>query len=726
MADPVAGPGAGSDAGSGTRDADGVILDALFTQSPVGLTVLDGDLRVLRVNTATPAMHGTPADEVVGRRFPASHHVVEEEVAEALVRDVLDTGVPVRGRVLRARPPAHQGQERQYEISAFRLNDPRGAVVGVALTAVDVTDRERARRRLGILDTVRERVGSTLDVVVTCQELTEVLVPAFADVAVVEVVDSVIRGDAPPASPLPPGVALRRAAFRSVAGAHPPEAHPVGDIRSLPSPTPFSQALADLLPRAVTLRPGLPWLAADPARARAIRESGAHALLAVPLALRGGVLGLVSLYRSGTPDRYDDADVALGRDVARHTALCVDNARRYTRAHTVAATVLQRMLPLHPSSHTGLEAAGIAHRGDSGAWYDTIALSGARTALVAGAVSGRGIRAMAAMGQLRTVVRSLAAMDLDPEDLLARLNDTAMFLAAERASLSPVDPCRRGPGTASCLYAVYDPISLTCTVATAGHPAPVVVRPDRTITCPEPSGPWLGSTDKSPFAAARVQLPHGSVIAFPGTPGLGTLLSGAGSALRTAPDYADRPLQNLCDDIQYSLAAGTDVEGSVPVLLLARTRPFPADRVAGWHLDHEPTAAATARRCVSGQLAAWKVADEPAFNAELIVSELVTNALRYGSPPLELRLILDHSLTCEVTDCATTAPRLRHARATDEGGRGLFIVAQLAEAWGARYSTDGKTIWTEQTITPRPPEPVPPTQPAPNPGEDVGRARGHY
>ncbi|MGW7548531.1 ATP-binding protein [Streptomyces sp. NPDC054770] len=93
------------------------------------------------------------------------------------------------------------------------------------------------------------------------------------------------------------------------------------------------------------------------------------------------------------------------------------------------------------------------------------------------------------------------------------------------------------------------------------------------------------------------------------------------------------------------------------------------------------------------------MADEDAFNAELIVSELVTNALRYGRPPLELRLILDHTLTCEVTDRATTTPRLRHARATDEGGRGLFIVAQLAEAWGARHSADGKTIWTEQTLT---------------------------
>ncbi|OLZ74172.1 protein phosphatase [Streptomyces sp. IMTB 2501] len=679
-------------------DAGAVMLDALFTQSPVGLAVLDTELRVVRVNTATPAMRGMREEDVVGRRFPRSHYVVEEETAEGLVREVLDTGVPARGHILRARPPAHSGRERLYEVSVFRLNNPRGGVLGAAITVVDVTERERVRNRLGILDAVHERVGRTMDVVVTCQELAEVLVPAFADVAVVEVVDSVIRGEDPPPSPLPRGVPLRHTAFRSVVGGQ-PEAQSVGDVRSLPAPTPFSQALADLLPRAVALDSGLPWLATDPARVWPIHDSGAHTLLAVPLALRGTVLGLLSLYRSRSPSPYDEDDVALARDVARHTALCIDNARRYTRDHTVAATVLHRMLPLRPASHTALDAAVTARPGDGGAWYDTIALSSARTALVAGAVSGRGIHAMATMGQLRTAVRSLAALDLDPEDLLARLNDTATFLAAERASLPFPDLRHRKPGTASCAYAVYDPLSLTCTVAAAGHPAPVAVRPDGTVAhVGTTTGPQLGSTDQSPFAATRIQLPHGSVIAFPDTVGLAARLSDAESPLRTAPAYADRPLQDLCDDIQYSLTADTETDGAV--LLLARTRPFPADRVATWPLDHEPTAAATARECVSGQLAAWNVGEEPASNTELIVSELVTNAVRYGSPPLELRLILDRALTCEVSDCAATAPRLRHARTTDEGGRGLFIVAQLAQAWGARYSADGKTIWTEQTLAP--------------------------
>ncbi|WP_327241586.1 SpoIIE family protein phosphatase [Streptomyces sp. NBC_01320] len=681
-------------------EAGAVMLDALFTQSPVGLAVLDGDLRVVQVNTATPAMQGMREEDVIGRSFPGSHYVVEAEAVEALLRRVLESGDPLDGQVVRARPPAHLGQERRYELSAFRLEDPRGAVLGVAITVVDVTYRERARIRLGILDAVRERVGRTLDIVVTCQELAEALVPAFADIAVVELVDAVIRGGDPPLSPLARGVTLRRAAFRSSGGEGRPQAHLAGAAGILTAPTPYSQALADLLPRAVALDSGLPWLAADPARARAVRELGAQTLLAVPLALRGAVIGLVSLYRTRSGSPYDDEDVALALDVARHTALCIDNARRYTRDHSVAAIVLQHILPLRATSHTALEAASIARSGDGGnTWYETIALSGARVALVAGTVSGGGIHATATMGQLRTVVHSLTALDLDPEDLLARLNDTAALLVAERASLPSGNPLHREPVTASCAYAVYDPLTRICIFARADHPAPVIVHSDGTVNHPDTSpGPRLGSTDQAPFAATRIQIPDGSVMAFPAAPALASHLTAAANPLHTAPAYADRPLQELCDDILYTLPA--DIQADDAVLLLARTHPFPCDRVATWQLEDELTTASAARKYARDQLDAWSVEEETAFNTELIVSELVTNAIRYGSPPLELRLILDRTLTCEVSDCSATAPHLRHARTTDEGGRGLFIAAQLAQAWGARYSADGKTIWTEQTLTP--------------------------
>jgi anti-sigma regulatory factor (Ser/Thr protein kinase) len=345
----------------------------------------------------------------------------------------------------------------------------------------------------------------------------------------------------------------------------------------------------------------------------------------------------------------------------------------------------------------------MARPGDgANAWYDTIALSGARTALVAGSVSADSIRATAAMGQLRIVVHSLAALDLDHEDLLARLNDTATLLLTEQASLPDGKETDRLPATASCVYTVYDPLARICTIARAGHPGPVVIRPDGTVDQPDTSpGPGLGSTDRAPFAATSMRIPHGSVMAFPGSPALTTPLAAAARRLKAGPAPAEVTLQRLCEDLLCALPAGTGHDGAV--CLLARTRPFPADRVATWPLDDELTAAAAARDLTTGRLADWNVGDETAFNTELIVSELVTNAVRYGSPPLELRLILDRALTCEVSDSSATAPHLRHARATDEGGRGLFIVAQLAQAWGARYSADGKTIWTEQVLegTPR-------------------------
>jgi PAS domain S-box-containing protein len=682
-------------------DPEAVMLDALFSQSPVGLAVLDSELRVVRVNTATPAMQRMREEDVVGRRFPGSHYVVEAEAAEALVRGVLESGVPLRRRVVRARPPAHRGQERRYELSAFRLADPHGAALGVAVTVVDVTDREQARTRLGMVSAVRARVGRTLDMVVTCQELVETLVPEVADIAVVELVDGVIRGDDPPLPDHPSSLTLRRVAFRSSAAGNPPQAVPVGEVRVLPTPTPYSQTLTDLTPRTVRLGPGLPWLTADPARARAISESGAHTLLAVPLTLHGAVIGLLSLYRTTSTDPYDEEDVAVADDIAGHTALCIDNARRHMRDHSVAATVLRREFPPRATSHTALEAVGTAPPdGGGSAWYDTIALSGARTALVAGMMSGSDIHATASMGQLRTVIRCLAALDLEPEDLLARVNDTAALLVAERASLPSGDPLHRKPVTASCVYAVYDPLADAVTVARAGHPAPVIVRPDGTVDQPDTApGPLLGSTDQAPFAASRMRIPLGSVLVFPSTPELASHLTAAtGTLVTAAAARADQPLQELGDHLLCTLPADSRAEDTV--LLLARTRPFPSGRVATWRLEDEPTAVAAAREYTRGRLDGWSVAEETAFSTELIVSELVTNAVRYGSPPLELRLILDQTLTCEVSDRSPSAPHLRHARTTDEGGRGLFIVAHLADSWGARYSADGKTIWTEQALTP--------------------------
>ncbi|MFC5204443.1 MULTISPECIES: ATP-binding protein [Streptomyces] len=166
--------------------------------------------------------------------------------------------------------------------------------------------------------------------------------------------------------------------------------------------------------------------------------------------------------------------------------------------------------------------------------------------------------------------------------------------------------------------------------------------------------------------------------------------------LQRVLSQVDRPLQDLCDDVVYRLR--DDPRNGDVFLLLARTHPLPADQVAMWHLDQNPEAVARARAHAQRQAAAWGLDEETAYTTEMIVSELVTNAIHYGTPPLRLQLILDRTLTCEVQDSNSLAPRLRHANTVDEGGRGLFIVARLARNWGVRYSTDGKTVWAEQTL----------------------------
>ncbi|MFF8424393.1 SpoIIE family protein phosphatase [Streptomyces sp. NPDC016566] len=672
------------------------VLEALFHQSPAGLMLLDTELRILWINVNTPVLKSGTPEEIIGRHLTDVCDLSAPGEVEATLHGVLESGAPARGRRLGVRPKGAPGPEYRFSVSAFRLEDAQGRILGVLTEILGVTECEKVRARLHLLGSVRDRVGQTLDVVATCEELVQAVVPDLADLAVVEVVEAVVRGEEPPPSPLGREVPLRRAAFARSGGEDQVQAHPVGDVRALPFPTPYAQTLADLKPRLVALGPETPWLAAVPQRAEAIRASGAQSLVTTPLTLRGKVLGLMSLYRTDQGDVFEQGDVILADAVAAHAALCIDNARRYTREHTIALTIQRHLLLPEVATQTTVETAHILVPSETGGGcgFDTFALSGARTALVVGEVAGRGIHAATTMGQIGTAAHSLAALDLEPDELLARLNDTAISLAQERAALPPGDPM---PLTGSCAYAVYDPLAGTCTIALAGHPPPVIAHPDGSTQIPHlPSGPPLGRTEGPPFAATTIPLPDGSVLAFY-TPSL-LHTSQSPEILQRVLAHTDRPLQDLCDDVLYRLRNDTD-HGDV-ILLLARTHTLPADQVAAWHLDPHPKAVATARTHAQHQLTHWGVDEETAYTTETIVSELVTNAIRHGTPPVRLRLIKDRTLTCEVHDSNALAPRLRHAKTIDEGGRGLFIIAQLAQNWGVRYSLDGKIVWAEQTLPP--------------------------
>ncbi|MFE4449487.1 SpoIIE family protein phosphatase [Streptomyces sp. NPDC056796] len=691
----------GSGGGPGRDDAIGAaLLDVMFTQARVRVHVLDPELRLLRISDPSADPGTDESGRLRGRPFREVCAFEEPERVESFIREVLHTGVPGVERPFRARREGVPGGGRRtLAVTAFRLQRGNGArpgdegeVLGAAVSVVDVSEQVRRLVRDTALDAVRDSVGRTLDVDATCRDLVDALVPGYADVGVVEVVDAVLRGETPEPGPLGLEVPLRRAAY----GGRNPAAHPVGDTRPVLPGTPYHRALSDLKVRVIPLEDA-PWADADAARVGSIRNIGAHTLLVAPLTVHGAVLGLVSLYRCGDSEPFDEQDVPVAAAMASRAALGIDNARRYVHEFTIASALQRRLLPQPTAPQPAVETDHLVlPGGDGGHWFDTIALSGARTALVLGEVSERGIHAATTMGQLRTVVHALAALDLEPDELIARLYDTAARLAGERAQLPPNDPLRQEPLAATCAYAVYDPFTETCTVASAGHPAPLVVEPDGAAYVVGLSvGPPLGTTDRAPVAAVALPLREGSLVVLHSNALRGHAQSSSG-ALRQALAPTDRPMGELCEAVARALPDGADLRGAA--LLLARTHAMPRDRYAAWELPYDRSAPATARRLAHKTLADWHLEGDTGDATELIVSELVTNAVRYGSPPVELRLILDRGLTCEIRDGSTTAPYMKYAGAVDEGGRGLFIMSQLASLWGTRYAPEGKTVWSEQTI----------------------------
>nr|WP_145488671.1 MULTISPECIES: SpoIIE family protein phosphatase [Streptomyces] len=679
---------------------DRAILDALLTESPVGLHVLDTDLRLMRFNIASPGMRGVPAEGVVGKPAREVAPTVVTDTAERLMREVLSTGEPVIDFVQPGYPPADPHDGHTFSLSAFRLCDPAGEPLGVATLAIDITERHRYRERLELLNDASTRIGTTLDLTRTARELAETAVGRVADAVSVDVLDSVHQGEAPEPGPIPPEMTFCRTAFRTTEAAGLQPAYAVGEKASYRFPTPLTQCLADLRPRLIREVEDGEWLAHDPLRAGHMRAGRVHSMMVVPLTARGVVLGVAGFYRSVTSAPFDDGDLTIAGELAAYTALGLDNARRYTREHTAALVLQNSLLPGRLPAQNAVEAAfGYLPGHAGGPWYDVIPLSGARTALVVGDVAGQGMRAVASMGRLRAAIRTLAALDLAPDEVLAHLGDLVLELAEEGHPALANDPLDVPPTTATCACAVYDPVSRRLVVARAGHPAPLLVHPDGHVAPADaPCGPPLG-VDGPSYEAWETDLPEGSLIALY-TEGLvgGSPEDGPGAArLRRVLAQQHTCVREACDTVVYTQLSGR-TEDNV-VLLLARTRVLHDDQVASWTFPSDPAIVATARTLAERQLASWGLSDL-AFTTEMIVSELVTNAIRYAPGTIQVRLIRDRALICEVTDGNSAAPHVRHPRTTDESGRGLLLVAQLTARWGTRGTHHGKTIWTEQTLPP--------------------------
>ncbi|MGP3948736.1 SpoIIE family protein phosphatase [Streptomyces sp. 7N604] len=584
-----------------------------------------------------------------------------------------------------AAPTTPAGQVPQTHAGLLLLGEP-----GVGRLAL------LARKRLELLYDASVGIGRTLDVTRTAEELVEAVVPRFADFVAVDLPDSVLRGE----EPTDIGEGLRRVAL----GAVREDSHLYGageKISWLPA-SPQARCLETGRP---VLEPELSravdWVANDPRRSRKVLESGVHSLITVPMRARGVILGVVSFYRAEGLGAFEDDDLWLADELVGRAAVCIDNARRFTREHTMALALQRSLLPRGLPVQNAVEVAHHylpAPTGVRGDWFDIIPLSGTRVALVVGDVVGRGVHAAVTMGRLRTAVHNFSALDLPPEDLLARLDDLVARLDADSEG-------NGGIIGATCLYAVYDPVSQRCTFARAGHPPPALVLPDGTVDfVDQTAGPPLG-LGGLPFEPYEVEVPEGSQIVLY-TDGLiehrGQDVDTQLNLLRRtlgATGPAARSPEETCAAVLDALLPAPAHPSDDVALLVARTHALGAERTVHWGVPADPAAVPLVRAAVTEHLEKWDLVEQAPIT-ELIISELVTNAIRYGGEPISLRLIRDHMLICEVTDGSSTSPRLRQARTTDEGGRGLFLVAQLSERWGARYTADGKVIWTEQPLPP--------------------------
>lgn len=655
--------------------------DAVLHAVREGVVIVGQDGRLLLANDEARELLGL-SDQAEGRRLDDIGGLTPETV------DLLLSGRLVTDELLRV-------GGRLVAVNQ-RPTDPHSQAMGTVATIRDSTEllalsgkAEVAGQRLALLYQAGVGIGTSLDVERTAQELAQVVVPGFADFVTVDLADAVLRGDEPAGG----AVNLRRAAVHGIGEDHP--FYPCGKltafIPSSPMARGFDSGRSQVVP---DLRTAYGWQAQDRERTRRIMAYGVHSLITVPLKARGIILGVVNFWRSQKPGPFDDDDRSLAEELAARAAVSIDNARRYTREHAMAVTLQRSLLPRALPGQSALE---VAHRylpaqsGVSGDWFDVIPLPGSRVALVVGDVVGHGLHAAATMGRLRTAVHNFSALDLPPNELLGHLDELVNRIDQEEADSGTGS----GVTGATCLYAIYDPTTRLCTFATAGHPPPALVAPDGGVVFPDlPTGPPLGASGM-PYEAAQVELAEGTQIVLY-TDGLieeRTRDFDVGmDLLRAALSQRDREPEENCRAVLEALLP--EHQQDDVALLIAKTRVLGPERVMERDVPSDPAVVSGIRAWSAVTLDEWGLGDL-SFATELCLSELVTNAIRYGTEPVRVRLLRDRSLILEVSDGSNTSPHLTYAASTDEGGRGLYMVAQLTQRWGTRYTPHGKIIWAE-------------------------------
>ncbi len=686
-------------------ETDLAASQAIFSQSPFGFLLIDPDLRVRRVNERFASVFGGTSDDHRGKGVHDYLQRGEAERVAATLRRVLETGSSITDMHVTGFVPGSD-ERRHWSVNLYRVHSGSGRPIGIAWLGIDITARRAAareaaaaRRNLALLNEAGARIGNSLDLETTARQLLDVVVPGFCDLATVDLYQGLLVGDETPPGLADGSAELRRVAFASAvsdapfAGTGVPVA--VGAVHHYPFNSPCADALRTARPQTV---PG---------------EDGGlvQSTLAVPMVAHDTVVGLVQFARTKGSEPFGDRDRDLAVELAARAAVCIDNARLYRREHERALILQRSLLPPGDPEASGLDIAcrylpGNANTGRpsevGGDWFDVIELPGHRTALVVGDVMGRGLRAAVAMGELRTAVRTLAQLDLEPAEVLSQLDEIARGLGAPggvqqatRAARRPREADLSEVYLATCVYAVYDSVTRRCTFANAGHLPPVLVEPgEPALMLDVPPGMPLG-VGGEPFEEVEVELPEGALLALY-TDGLVESrdhpLDEGLQAFVSALSDPTQPLEDVCDHVLNTLDTHHGEDDIA--LLMARVQGLPTESVGDWTLPREPRSVGRAREYARAQLLSWGL--EPLVDTtELLVSELVTNALRYGEGEIRLRLLLDRTLVCEVWDSGLVQPRRRRARDTDEGGRGLQLVGLLSAAWGSRRTPRGKTVWFE-------------------------------
>ncbi|NUK00637.1 SpoIIE family protein phosphatase [Streptomyces lunaelactis] len=607
------------------------------------------------------------------------------------------------GRQPLAARPQERTRPRSQAGGAAGVPAPPGPQAGPPVQDLAGTAR-REGDRLRFVGAATRRIARGIDLDEIVLGLCRATVPTFSDAILVYLRDPLPVGDERPVSPFV--LRLRRTDRLRLTGEDADlgtgvpitvldpqnDLAPAAELCEVRSGGALSEVLRGVRPvfgDSAAARQALPELLG----ADRIVPNGHRAILA-PLRGRRRVIGAAVFLRRPDRPAFEPNDLLVAAQLATHTALGIDKAVLYGREAYIADELQRTMLPDSLPQPTGvrlasryLPAAETARVG--GDWYDAIPLPGSRVALVVGDVMGHSMTSAAIMGQLRTTAQTLAGLDLPPQEVLHHLDEQAQRLGTDRM--------------ATCLYAVYDPVAHRITIANAGHPPPILLHLGgraEVLRVPPGAPIGVGGVD---FEAVELDAPAGATLllytdglvesrlrdVWTGIEQLRERL--AATAQLTGPDHSP-PLEALCDDVLDVLGPG-DRDDDI-ALLAARFDGIAPSDVAYWFLEPEDAAPGRARRLARRALARWGL-EELSDSVELLVSEVVTNAVRYAERPVTLRLLRTDVLRCEVGDDSPQLPRQRRARDTDEGGRGLFLVNRLARRWGATRLSTGKVVWFE-------------------------------